>query len=348
MMQNEIRDLVQKLLPAPHNISKLEKLFGEASYREYFRCYTVEGLTFIVMKMPPGKQSVSEEITNYKGEKGELPFLNIARYLTKVDLPAPQIIGTDLSSGLIVLQDLGDQSLESLVNEISDAMRQYFYRLALDLLVKLQKAGKENPDEECMAFHRSFDKSLLLWEFEHFLEYGIEDRFQTKIPETDRSDILKEADSLIDKIIAIPYGLTHRDFQSRNLLLFAYEFFLIDFQDALLGPPQYDLVALLRDSYVNLPENEVEAALKYFWQQRQDQGIPLESAEEFRENFYRISLQRKLKDAGRFQYINTVKKNPKFLPHVPNSLSYVKHAFAQLPQYKNLAQLLAKYVPELQ
>lgn len=346
-MSLELHDPVQRLLPPPENLAKLEKLFGEASYREYFRAATAEGQSYILMKIPAGKQSVSEEITNYQGEKTELPFLNVARYLNQVDLPAPRVISSDLNAGLILLQDLGDQNLENLVQASNPTMVQYFYRLALDLLVRLQVAGKERPDPACMAFNRSFDKNLLFWEFEHFLEYGIEDRFNIKIPPEERLAMTELADQLVDEIITIPYGLTHRDFQSRNLLFFGYEFYLIDFQDALLGPPHYDLVALLRDSYVSLTESELEAAIKYFWEKRLSAGLDTEPLEEFKKNFFRVTLQRKLKDAGRFQFIDTVKKNPKFLVHVPNTLAYVKHAFSQLPEYEPLAKLLRKYLPEL-
>jgi len=61
-----------------------------------------------------------------------------------------------------------------------------------------------------------------------------------------------------------------------------------------------------------------------------------------------VTLQRKLKDAGRFQFIHSVKKNSNFLTHVPTSLRYVEHAFAQLPKYQPLKKLIAEFVPELQ
>lgn len=346
-MDQDLHNAVQKILPPPHNLANLEKLFGEASYREYFRAATTEGTTFILMKIPEGKQSVSEEITNYQGEIQELPFLNVARYFNQHQIPAPQVIATDLPHGLILLQDLGDQNLEQLVQASNPSMMQYFYRMALDLLVRLQKVGQEFPDKDCLAFHRSFDQRLLLWELEHFLEYGIEDRFQNSIKESDRRAIMAEAQRLVGEIIALPYGLTHRDFQSRNLLFFGYEFYLIDFQDALMGPPHYDLVALLRDSYVVLPEEQLQGALKYYHQKRGSEGLDLEPLESFQKNFYRVTLQRKLKDAGRFQFIHTVKNNSKFLSHTADTLGYVKHAFSQLPEYEKLWKLLQDYVPEL-
>ena len=58
-------------------------------------------------------------------------------------------------------------------------------------------------------------------------------------------------------------------------------------------------------------------------------------------------MQRKLKDAGRFVFIDRVKKNPGFLPSIPASLRYVRDAFARLPDLAALREILARHVPEL-
>ncbi|MDX1386725.1 MAG: phosphotransferase, partial [bacterium] len=185
-------------------------------------------------------------------------------------------------------------------------------------------------------------------ELNHFLEFGIEDRFNVKIPEEQKKSIQAQFQLLLDPIMDIPTGLTHRDFQSRNLIYYGYDFFMIDFQDALQGPPHYDLVALLRDSYVELPPPTLETLMNYFWKLRQDRGLALESQEAFKRNFFLITLQRKLKDTGRFQFIHTVKGNSNFLKHVPTSLGYIRHAFTQLPELNHLQSLLSRWVPELQ
>lgn len=346
-MDPDLTSLVPPLLPAGQNLQKIEKLFGEASYREYFRIFTQGPSSFILMKLPPGKQSVSEEITNYEGPREELPFLNVARYFAEQNLPAPKILNSDLSNGLILLQDLGDKSLEKLLQNCNEPMRLFFYQQAVDLLLNLQESGERHRDPRCMAFHRSFDAHLLLWEFDHFLEYGIEDRFGISIPAEKKKEMQYWAKRLVDSITSIPYGLTHRDFQSRNLMLYGYQFYLIDFQDALLGPPQYDLVALLRDSYVDLPTRTVEGLIDYYLALREKRKLSPVDPGAFRRHFFEITLQRKLKDAGRFQFIKTVKKNPNFLPHVPTSLKYVRDAFSRLPDYQPLQTLIAEFVPEL-
>ena len=69
--------------------------------------------------------------------------------------------------------------------------------------------------------------------------------------------------------------------------------------------------------------------------------------ERFAQGFDLLTVQRKLKDAGRFEYIHRVKQNPSFLPYVAPSLSYVKAAFERLPAMAELRELLARHVPEL-
>ena len=117
---------------------------------------------------------------------------------------------------------------------------------------------------------------------------------------------------------------------------------LLDFQDALRGPYVYDLVALLRDSYVELPAELVDELVTYFSERTE------RNAKTVRRDFDRMTVQRKLKDAGRFVYIDRVKGNPDFLQFIPSSLRYVRSALAQLPEGPALHDFLKPYVPEWQ
>ena len=98
---------------------------------------------------------------------------------------------------------------------------------------------------------------------------------------------------------------------------------VIDFQDALLGPRQYDLVALLRDSFVELEPELVEAMLRRYLDRLHAEGGPRLDPGPFREVFDLLTVQRKLKDAGRFVFIDRVKKNPGFLPSITRKLRVV-------------------------
>jgi aminoglycoside/choline kinase family phosphotransferase len=122
---------------------------------------------------------------------------------------------------------------------------------------------------------------------------------------------------------------------------------VIDFQDALQGPRQYDLVCLLRDSYVELPRPLIDAMLQRYLQRFEAEGGPRLEVDEFAGFFDLLTVQRKLKDAGRFVFIDQVKKNPSFLAHIPSSLSYVRAALARRPELGEVREILQRHVPEL-
>ncbi|HBF12633.1 MAG TPA: hypothetical protein DDW49_04465 [Deltaproteobacteria bacterium] len=343
--QGQLPSLLQAT-PFQKESFNLVKLAGEASYREYFRFHFKDGRTAILMKMPSGFASVSEEVTKTTKKMDELPFINVQKYLKGVGLPVPEIYAANADKSLLVLQDLGDLALEKVVSGASDDVLISSYRKALGLLVQFQQKTSQNRDGSCVAFYRRFDKDLLLWEMNHFLEYGIEDRFQIKVESEDKKIFEEFANQICDEIGVMPQGLTHRDFQSRNLILYKANLWIIDFQDALLGPVLYDLVALLRDSYICLTRPQVEGLVKDF-AGLLFKGHPYEAMpEKILTHFDLLTIQRKLKDTGRFQYIHTMKKNSSFLIHVPNSIAYVKTALKAQPKYHGLLEMIGKYVSE--
>ena len=136
---------------------------------------------------------------------------------------------------------------------------------------------------------------------------------------------------------ALEPGFVHRDYQSRNLMWRGDRLTVIDFQDALRGPLVYDLVALLCDSYVDL-----DAAL-------QDAMIAACAGGATRRRraaagVLCVAAQRKLKDAGRFVFIDRVRKNPDFLRWYPQSLVYAGRAL-RTSGYLELSALIERHLP---
>ena len=339
-MNESLERLVQKGLGRSVSVNSVEKLHGDASYRTYSRVRLSDGTSVIVMQMPAGRASASEEITNFSGRHEELPFINVAKFLRGAGLAVPEIYLHDEEKNVLILEDLGDELMAQKVEGAGDAERLAWYRKAIDLLVSLREKTDGRRNEGCVAFMRSFDSTLLNWEFDHFLEYGIEARLSLKMSEGDLKAFREETRRISAAIESLPRGFTHRDFQSRNLIVRGGGLFLIDFQDALLGPAAYDLVALTRDSYVELSKGVLEELLRYYSEKtRRDLG-------EVRGEFDLITIQRKLKDAGRFVYIDRVKGNPGFLKYIPASLGYVREALERRPELGKLREALLPYVPE--
>lgn len=340
--------------------AEIDKVFGQASARQYFRIRnnkikpggkSARPISWIVMKLPEGFASAAspaEEITKVDDQAPqELPFLNIQRYLKSLELPVPEVLAWDEKSGCVLLQDLGDRSLENAVTNATTEFKLFYYKKVLDLLITMQDKTQKNQTQDCTAYHRHFDAELLQWEFNHFLEYGISDRKNIGLSDEIKTQFTTLTAPIAGAIANLPQGFTHRDFQSRNLMFKDYAFTLIDFQDALVGPVVYDLVALLRDSYLNITSSELDALLNYYLSKLPDSHPYFGKNNQLKSDFHLVTLQRKLKDAGRFQYINTVKGNPLFLAFVPQSLSYVKNAFENLSAHQGLRTFIAEFVEEL-
>lgn len=338
IMEQELSRIFKKKMNVSSEGLVLTRLQGDASYRIYYRARLVDGSSYIVMKLPAGKSSMSEEMTNLKEKPSEIPFINVAHYLDDLGLPVPKIHFADASAGLLILQDFGDETLEKRLNHSSSVEKKAWYQRAIDLLVQFQtRSGKSH--SHCIAHQRSFDRTLLDWEFEHFFEYGIEVRTGIKIPQEDLQNLRKGSSLITDTLLKLPQILVHRDFQSRNIMIQNGDLKLLDFQDALLGPPSYDLVALLRDSYVSLEWDLVSELMDDYLSKRG-------AAPSFHKIFDWMTIQRKLKDAGRFVYIDHVKKNPSFLKYIPTSLAYVREALQRQGYLKGFFGILKKYVPE--
>jgi hypothetical protein len=118
--------------------------------------------------------------------------------------------------------------------------------------------------------------------------------------------------------------------------------YIIDFQDARMGPDTYDLVSLLRDSYVDLPEQTVNDLLAYFLALKGGTG----REEAFRERFAVMALQRNLKALGTFGYQTTARRNPVYIQYIPRTLRYVRDNLEAHARFSRLRDVLAAHVEE--
>lgn len=315
---------------------------AHASARSYFRIRLPER-SLIAMVLPPG--AGPEEVTAGEAPE-ELPFVDVQRYLQRLGVRVPAIYRWDPEAGVMVLEDLGDRTFEAALQEGED--REELYGRAVDLLAAMRARAEARPDPGCVASRRTFDFELYRWEFDHFLEWGLAARHGVQLQGSEAARVAELGDAICRRLSDLPRGFTHRDYQSRNLMVLpSGELAVIDFQDALQGPRQYDLVALLRDSYVELPMGFVERMVHRYLERLEAEGGPRLDPEPFLADFHLLTVQRKLKDAGRFVFIDRVKKNPSFLPSIPASLRYVKEALRRRPELADLHEILGRYVPEL-
>ncbi len=337
-----VREAVSRVTGRDASAWPVRRLAGHASLRSYWRVGAPPE-SFVVMVMPPDGRP--EEVTS-GGAPPEDPFVNVQRWLQGAGVRVPVIHAFLETERLMVLEDLGDETLEARL--LAGDPPEPLYAHAIDQIARLRARAERAPDPACVAFGRSFDRTLYRWELDHFREWLLEAWKGASLSPGERREVDRSFDGIADALAAEPAGFTHRDYQSRNLMVLpGGEQVVIDFQDALLGPRQYDLVALLRDSYVELPATLVDRMLSRYRERLAADGGPVLDPVAFRAGFDLLTVQRKLKDAGRFVFIDRVRGNPSFLPSIPASLRYVRDALPRRRELASLSEILGRHVPEL-
>ena len=347
-----IAKAIETHFPPGRVLQTMTALAGDASNRRYFRATVTGGPphSVIIMQLaePEGFKQSEEAVSGAGHQISELPFVNVRSHLANVKIPVPTLYFYDQSSGLLYLEDFGDVTLAEAVGRTDPSSVESRYKQAIDVLVQIQVHATIPADPKCVAFHRSFDVPLLMWEFDHFLEYGVERRRGVSLSGTDGVAIRGVFEKIANELASQSRVFTHRDYHSRNLMVDGQRLGVIDFQDALMGPATYDLASLLRDAYIQLDDTLVDELVEYYLDQLSDRQVGWINRAGFCRLFDLMSIQRNLKAAGRFVYIDRVKGNPKFLADIPRVLGYVKRNLEKYPELVTLRKHLSPHVPELQ
>lgn len=347
-----IAETVRSKLPFQGALDKLIPLAGDASNRRYFRVELTGSATRSVILMqlaePEAFKQSEEAVSGASHHISELPFLNIQSHMAKAGVSVPRLYHYDQSGGLLYLEDFGDVTLSEFCSGADSADIEARYTQAIAILVRIQSHATTPADPDCLAFHRGFDVPLLMWEFDHFIEYGIEARQGSRMGDADRAGLRGEFEKISELLAGQPRVFVHRDFHSRNLMVDGDRIGVIDFQDALMGPATYDLASLLRDAYIQLDEPLIDRLIDGYLDRMKTEPQIWPRRDDFRRLFDLTSIQRNLKAAGRFVYIDRVKGNPKFLADIPRTLGYVNRNLQKYPELDQLRKLMRAYVPELQ
>ncbi|NIP99583.1 MAG: phosphotransferase, partial [Nitrospinaceae bacterium] len=188
-----------------------------------------------------------------QAEQGpETDFTRILKFLKSLDLPVPELYGYEAGRGLLILEDCGDHTLEAHLRDHPGQLEDT-YRRAVELLSRLQTRATSKIGPDCPAYHLRFDVKKLMWEFDFMLEHYVGGLHKSPLRPRESNKIRNRFLPLCQTLADQPLCFTHRDYHSRNLMVKNGDLMILDFQDARMGPCQYDLVSLLKDSYLILP-----------------------------------------------------------------------------------------------
>lgn len=297
---------------------------GDASNRSYDRLTKADGQTAILMNAPP--------------EKGEdvRPFVKILEFLRANGLEAPKLLGIDNTHGFLLLEDLGD-NLFARICQTSPELENTLYRAAIDVLLQLHKAS--TPSDVA-----PYDLATYVREADL-----VTDWYLPSIKGAPSSPTL--VDAYQSKITAACAAiqttepvLVLRDYHAENLLWLpkrvgVKNVGLLDFQDALMGHPAYDLVSLLEDARRNTSDT-LQAAMKDYFIEKSGAN-----EEVFNYAYATLGAQRNLKIIGIFARLCVRDNKPQYIDLIPRVWAHLERDLAH-PELSDLKDWVQINIPK--
>lgn len=309
-----------------NSLYKVQQLAGDASARKYFRVI-YEQDTYVLMSWEPF-------------DTDKYPFISVLRHFESSGVNVPKIKKIGAEHGLLLLEDLGDLTLERKFWESANQDYSWnYYKKSLDEIIKIHTTATLSP-KPTIAKEIMFDTAKFLWELNYAREHLIEGVLKFQLKAKIAADLQKAFTDIAERLHQEPKVICHRDYHSRNLMIKLDEVYVIDFQDARLGPIQYDLVSLLKDSYVDINDDYADKMLNYYFDNTaflQDRKI---SKEQFNVIYELQSVQRCFKACGSFASFMNTRSDRRYLKYLNGTLKRVMRSLTHFPEYKLLLDVL--------
>lgn len=297
---------------------------SDASFRRYFRIGSraVPGGSVIAMDAPPEREKCTA-------------FVQVGRYLAGANVAVPALLAENIDQGFLLLSDLGSATYLSRLDGENAAT---LYRDATDALIRIQCL----PDVDWLP---RYDRTRLSGELDLFEPWYVERHLECVLTSQQKSDLAAAFDQLLSRHLAEPQVTVHRDYHSRNLMVLEPGSAppnpgVLDFQDAVRGPASYDVVSLLRDAYIEWPEDQVLDWAVRYWERARRAGVALsDDFGEFWLDFEWMGLQRHLKVLGIFARLFHRDGKAGYLADLPRVLHYARKVAQRYSVLTPLARL---------
>jgi aminoglycoside/choline kinase family phosphotransferase len=308
--------------------SSLRIASADASFRRYLRVDTQTGASLIVMDAPPDKENCE-------------PFVKVAKLMKLAGLKAPEVLAWQEEQGLMLLTDLGDQTIMSAIDAKNPQANHALYMQAVDALITWQlssQAGVLPP----------YNEALLNRELSLFPDWYLAQHRQLDVQGKMRNTLDSTFKMLVTRNLAGPSVFVHRDFMPRNLMMPTggdSALGVLDFQDAVYGPVTYDVASLMRDAFLTWEEDFVLDVTIRYWEKARKAGLL--DFEDWHQDFgvfYRavewMGLQRHLKVAGIFARLTLRDGKEKYLADAPRFIAYIRSTAARYIELRPLLRLI--------
>lgn len=291
---------------------------SDASFRRYFRLQQPHG-TFIVMDAPPEHEDI-------------IPFIRINQMLIRHEAHVPHIFASSIEQGFILLEDFGSTPY---LDQLRQGKANILYNAAIKALIHLQTCPTQD-----LPF---YTETLLLNEMRLFHLWYLERHLGLRLSPDEHTLLETTYRQLAHRALEQKQVFVHRDYHSRNLMVTEERFpGILDFQDAVRGPLTYDLISLLRDSYIEWPEDQVWQWATQYYHLARSEGLIEVDMKTFKIDFDWMSAQRHLKVAGIFARLHHRDGKSGYLKHIPLTLRNLSKAMRPYPQFAHFLHWLRK------
>ncbi len=302
------------------------QLAGDASARRYYRIVKDEK-TWVLMNWEPFIEK-------------DYPFLSVQKHFKACQVQVPEIVAVGADQGLLLLDDLGDLTLERKFWEQSSPEASFhFYQKTIDELIKIHDVATKS-EIRSTASTTKFDTAKFLWEMNYAKEHLLSGLLKIKMTDAVAQELETAFTDFCSKLDQEPKVICHRDFHSRNVMIRRDKVYVIDFQDARLGPVQYDLVSLFKDSYVDITDDYAKQLMAYYLENSAVKKTLGYSAEHFNRVYELQSLQRCFKACGSFASFMNTRQDRRYLKYLMPTLRRVMKSLTYFPEYTLLQSLL--------
>lgn len=287
------------------------QLAGDASTRKYFRV-VFNDQSRVLMYWEP-----FTDAANY-------PFLNVLNHFAKCEVRVPKVEAFSPELGVVLLEDLGDLTLERKFWENQNQeMAMPFYGQAIDEIIKIHYSASRPAQPPSVCQQIMFDTAKFMWEMNYAREHFLEKVGGVALSDKDAKILQGEFQEICETLHNLPKFVCHRDYHSRNLMLKHGKIFVIDFQDARLGPIQYDLVSLVHDSYVNMSPASIAAVKRDYIHKAKEVGPKGCIRPDFEEMFQLQVIQRCFKACGSFASFLNTRNDTRYLKYIGGTINLV-------------------------
>jgi N-acetylmuramate 1-kinase len=307
---------------------KLKKISGDASFREFYRLKKNNKTSIIVF-------------ARKEKYKNLIVYSVVNNILNSNKINAPKLISNHYKKNMMEISDLGDKSFYNHIilkkNKTND------YKSLIRLILKLQKIklkknynlGKIKVKFSKYSLYNLHKESDLF--FDWYLKYFLKKKISNKIKKLLKTELSK----VYKKLNFKNNTFVHRDFHVSNIMLSNNKLGVIDSQDAIIGNPLYDIVSLIDDVRIKLPQDLQNNLFKFYYK---NSKYKKEKIEKLKNDFDILSVQRNLKILGIFVRLSKRDNKLNYLKYLPYTWLLIERRMKN-PVFNKLNILFKEHLP---